>query len=323
MFKYVFNHNKRFSIWFIVVLLCWSIEVVVTQYIFKFIGFVIDYGLNYKGTPYQGALSFLFDGRFGEYGSKQLIITLSIAIVLFVLIAYSFSIISGIIKTKVGNSSANIYRWQIYNKTHGKKLNMSSGDYLVFLHEDIYKPGNLFISTYTSIVVYVIGIAYSIIMLGDISPYLIITPVAFMPLLIWYFLKYRKKSYQVNQKYREIDGKLRNSVANSVCSQDQNNLDNFESVNSNHSTERKSYSMFSNKYGTILSAIRITIYIISCIIAGFLAIYGKILIGEYLIFIAFVNTIFTKLIALLNSIVSINAAAPRVKIVQEFMAEVQ
>ena len=307
---------------FILVIFLWSLEIIFIQYSFKFIGFAIDYGLNYQGEPYQGVFAFLFDGRFGGYGSKQLLLAICVCLLLSILLAYTCSVLENMLKTKIGNWAANRYRWEIYHKVRGKKLNMSSGDYLVFLHEDIYKPGNVFISMYPSILVYIISIVYSIIMLGNISPYLIITPVVAIPLLIWYFFQYRKLTYGVNSDYRKADGKLRDSVAQAIASEDGQKLDNFVLANAQFAQSRKHLSMFSNKYNTILSAIRIAIYLVSCIVAGVLVIHGKILIGEYLIFTSFVNTIFSKLIALLSSFVSINSAAPRIRLVQNFIKEV-
>jgi len=192
---------------------------------------------------------------------------------------------------------------------------------LVFLHEDIYKPGTLFISTYTGVIVNTITIIYSIIMLGDISPYLIITPVVAMPFLIWCFVKYRKATYVQNQLYREADGKMRNSVATTIACSDDGVVEEFKHNNNEYTNKRIQIGLFNNKYSTIFSAIRIAIYVVSCVVAGVLVINGQILIGEYLIFTAFVSTIFSQLTSLLSTFVNINAIAPRVQIVQNVMEE--
>ena len=322
MTGYIFKRNKDYWWAFALIIFLWSMIIISIQYSYKFMGFIIDYGLNYQGVPYSGAFVFLFDGNFGEYGSKELIITLCICLFISILIAYIFTILCNLIKTRVSQRAANRYRWQIYENVRGKKMDMSSGNYLIFLNEDIYKPGDLYLNNYTGIVVYIIGMVYSIVMLGNISPYLIITPIVSMPPLIWFFLKYHKATYGVNKEYREVDGELRNSIAQALCSESDDKLEQFNKTNEKHNKIRKWYSLFSNKYGTILSSFRLSIYLISCVVAGLLVINGKILIGEYLIFISFVNTIFTKFVDLLNTIVGINSSAPRVNKVRTFIKEV-
>ena len=59
-----------------IIMLTSAISTIMANYIYKFIGFVIDYGLNYTGQEYSGEMSFLFSGKLGEYGSLKLIITL-------------------------------------------------------------------------------------------------------------------------------------------------------------------------------------------------------------------------------------------------------
>ena len=78
MTKYVFNRCKKYTWLLLLITLIWTTSTMASQYIYKFIGFAIDYGLNYQGKPYTGEFSFLFNGHFGEYGTLSLILTLAI-----------------------------------------------------------------------------------------------------------------------------------------------------------------------------------------------------------------------------------------------------
>ena len=87
MIKYVFNRCKS-SLWLVIIIMFLStISSILGNYIYKFIGFVIDYGLNYK-SGHSSELSFLFSGKFGDYGSIQLIITLVVCMGLSALFSY-------------------------------------------------------------------------------------------------------------------------------------------------------------------------------------------------------------------------------------------
>ena len=57
----------------------------------------------------------------------------------------------------------------------------------------------------------------------------------------------------------------------------------------------------------------------SCTVAGILAIQGKILIGEYLVFTAFINTIYSQLLSFINYIISIRSSQPRIEKVKNLM----
>ena len=66
-------------------------------------------------------------------------------------------------------------------------------------------------------------------------------------------------------------------------------------------------------YTVILNSLKLVIYIVSCTVAGVLAIYGKILIGEYLIFTAFINTIYTQIMSFITNVINIRSVQPRVE----------
>ena len=154
-------------------------------------------------------------------------------------------------------------------------------------------------------------------MLGSISPYLLITPLALTPVLIFFAVKYHKASYIENSEYRSIDAELKESVRSATSSLDNEKFSFFKSINRKHTQERKKLSYLSNKYTMILNIIKVMIYIISCTVAGILAINGKMLIGEYLIFTAFINTIYTQILAFINYLISMKSAQPRIERVQQ------
>ena len=305
----------------LLVVLLGVVHTVLGNYIYKFIGFVIDYCLNYTGQPYQGELSFLFSGKFGAYGSLQLVITLAVCIVLCGLISYVAILVSCYIQKRGQNWIANKYRMEIFKKSKGRKLPYSSGDLIVLLHEDIYEVGNIFISYYSSIVSSIMSIVYTIFMLNSISPYLLITPIALTPFLVYFSIKYHKATYKQNKIYRKVDGELKDSISAITASQDEVEYKTFKKLNNRHTQERKQLSHVSNKYSTILNIIKILIYLISCTVAGVLAINGQILIGEYLIFSTFINTIYSQIITLINNCISIRSAQPRVENVKSLMEE--
>ena len=298
-----------------------AISTIMANYIYKFIGFVIDYGLNYTGQEYSGEMSFLFSGKLGEYGSLKLIITLCIGMVLSGLISYVSILVSWYLQKRGYYYIANEYRKDIFHKTMGKKLPYSKGDMIAILNEDIYEVATIFTSYYPNIISSVLSIGYTIFMLNTISPYLLITPIALTPILIYFSIKYHKETYKEYQAYRNVDAELKESMNTAIGSMSNDKYDEFLKANEIHTNHRKRVSLVGNKYSTILNVVKISIYIISCTVAGVLAIKGKILIGEYLIFTTFINTIYTQIISLITNFISVRSSQPRVEKVKTFMEE--
>lgn len=321
MTRYIINRCKKSTWVMLLVIILGAVTTIMGNYIYKFVGLVIDYGLNYTGKKYEGELAFLFNGKHGDYGTIQLIITLSIGMIICGLISYITVLLSCYVQKRGQNYIANQYRKEIFHKTKGKKLPLTSGDMMVLLHEDIYEVPNAFISYYPNIIASVFSIAYTIFMLNSISPYLLITPIVLTPVLIYVSLKYHKATYKENQFYRAIDGELKDTITKSTATNSQANFNKFKQLNEDHTKQRQQVSLVSNKYSTLLNIIKIMIYIISCTVAGILAIKGKILIGEYLIFTTFINTIYTQIISLINNFISIRSAQPRVEKVKKLMEE--
>jgi len=291
-----------------------------TQYIYKFTGFMIDYGLNFTGETYtEGTFSFLFDGAFGEYGSLTLIMYLAICMVLFALISYVLGYFSSYVQMKGQYAINNAYRKEIFMKAKRKKLPYSSGDMQVILQEDVGRPSAIFICYIPTIVSTLYGIVFTFMMLNSISSYLMITPIVMSPLLIIYSIKYHKATYKENLLYRSVDGELRETITRVTASKQQSEYSSFRDVNSRHTTERKQLSNVSNNYNIILNSIKLLIYIISCTVAGILAIKGEILIGEYLIFTTYINTIYSHILTLINNVITIKSCQPRIEKVRELM----
>ena len=319
IFWYVVNRNKKWLWALMLIVFLGALETILLQVLYKFVGFTIDYGLGYNGTPYKGIWSFLFGGTFGDYGTLQLVTTLAIAIVLCALIAYTSNLLSNFTQCVVGQKLANIYRWEIFTKTKGKKLKMSCGDYLVFLQEDIYKPGNVFVTNFSGIIVNVISIIISCLMLGEISPILLIAPLCSLPAIAIFGTMYRKAIFKAHHGFRSVDGKLRQTIADIFEADNRKKVDTFDKLNVNHTRKRKILSSVSNKYETILNAIKFAIYIISCTIAGLLVIHGKILIGEYIIFTGFISTIFSQMLSIVSKTADFKAQCARINRVKAFM----
>lgn len=322
MTKYIISRCKKITWLVVIIMLTSAISTIMANYIYKFIGFVIDYGINYTGDSYSGELAFLFSGKFGDYGTLNLIITMCIGMVISALISYASILVSWYLQKRGYYHIANNYRKEIFTKTMGKKLPYSKGDKIAILNEDIYEVATIFTSYYPNIISNVLSIAYTIFMLNTISPYLLITPIALTPILIYFSVKYHKETYKEYQKYRAVDAELKESINVSLGTNSTEKYTEFEKINNLHLFQRKRVSLVSNKYTTILNVIKIAIYIISCTVAGVLAINGKVLIGEYLIFTTFVNTIYTQIIALINNFISVRASQPRVEKVKTFMEEI-
>ena len=320
MLKYIINRCKNYTWVMLLVVLLGALSTMATQYIYKFTGYLIDYGLNYTGVNYEGgALDFLFTGKFGEYGSLKLMITLAICMVLCALLSYILGYLSSLVQMKGQYALANGYRKEIFKKSKGKKFPYSNGDMLVVLQEDVSQPGTIFVSHLSGIISTAYGIVFTFFMLSSISPYLLITPIAISPLLIFYAIKYHKATYKENQLYRNVDGELRETISRITATKLQSEYSTFRDVNGRHTKERKQLSHVSNNYNIILNIIKLSIYIISCTVAGILAIRGDILIGEYLIFTTFINTIYTQILSLINYFITIRSAQPRVEKVRELL----
>lgn len=290
-----------------------------TQMVYKFMGFIIDYGLNYKGKQYSGILSFLFSGKYGEYGSKRITITLCICLVVIAVVMAIFTYLQPYLTMKFQYYYSHKLRKEVFNEIKGKKAPYSSGSMINIYLDDLYQHANVLFSIIPSLIVTVGTTIFCMSLLSGISPYLLIAPIGLSPLLIYFSVKYHKEIYQRNVDYREIDGDLKNSVDEALFTNDANKYSDFLKVNKEHLNERKIISKVPNKYNVILNSVKVGIYIISCTIAGVLAIKGKILIGEYLIFTTFVNTIYTQILSFISNVISIRANKPKLEKVEKIL----
>ena len=127
MTKYVLNRCKKATWLVVIIMLTSAISTIMANYIYKFIGFVIDYGLNYTGKENTGEMGFLFSGKFGDYGSLQLIIAICVCMVISALVSYVAILISWYLQKRGYYYIANGYRKDIFNATKGKKLAHRSG----------------------------------------------------------------------------------------------------------------------------------------------------------------------------------------------------
>lgn len=289
------------------------------QMVYKFIGYIIDYGLNYNGKGYSGVLSFLFSGKFGDYGSKKLTISLCVSLIIIVFLKTIFAYLQPYLQMKFQYGFSHKLRKAVFYEIKGKKSPYSSGSMINLYLDDLYQHGNVLFSIIPSIIVTVGTTAFCLSLLGDISPYLLIAPISLSPLLIYFSVKYHKEIYQRNVDYREIDGDLKNSVDASLFTDDKEKYNEFLKINKEHLKERKVISNVPNKYNVILNSVKVGIYIISCTIAGVLAIKGKVLIGEYLIFTTFVNTIYTQILSFISNVISIRANKPKLEKVEKIL----
>lgn len=319
MFKFIFKNCKSYTWVSILVLFLGVLSSVAGQYIYKMAGYIIDYGLNFTGETHTGEFAFLFDGTFGDYGTVKLVISLGIVLVLSGLLSYLCGYLSSYVQMIFQYRIANGLRRKLYFKVQREKIDIANGDYLNILFDDIYNPGNLWITYYTGVITNFGTIVFCLLMLNSISPYLLITPIAMSPLLIYLALKYNKASYKKNAEFREVDGDLKSSIDKTTCTNSMDEFNNFTIVNQKHTSERKMLSLVGNKYGSLMNFVKILIYIVSCTVAGVLAINGQILIGEYLIFTSFINTIYSQIIAVINNLITIKSSQPKVEKVKNIL----
>lgn len=290
-----------------------------TQMYYKFVGYTIDYGLNYVGKKYSGVLGFLFNGNFGEYGSLKLTISLVVFTCFFLIIEAFLKYFLQYIQLKAQYKGSHYIRKDIFYKIKNKKAPYSVGSMINIHIDDVYQHGNVYFYQIPGIIDTIVAIVFCVLLLNQISPLLLIAPVGLSPLLIFFSIKYHHEIYDKNLSYREVDGELKEAVDETLFSNDKEKYENFKKINLTHKNERKTISLVPNKYTLILNFIKILIYIISCTIAGILAIKGKVLIGEYLIFTKFINTIYTKIINLINYFINIQATLPKLQKIDKIL----
>ncbi|MCQ2564323.1 MAG: hypothetical protein MJ152_00440 [Clostridia bacterium] len=319
MLKFVFEICKRDWWKLILVILISVVSALCSQYVFSFIGYVIDYGINFVGKTYSGPWSFIFSGYFGEYGTIKLTITLAICSAIFAIANYLLNYWNSYFTTAQSQVIANRVRISTYYQLKNKKLPYSVGDFLVIFQEDIYNIGSIYLSVIPNIIVAIVTTGFCLYMLGSINPYLLITPIVLSPAIVVLGILYHKATYKANKAFRDVDGELKETVNQAIGTESKDAYNQFEKQNELHTKNRKDVALVGQKYSLWLNLVKIAIYIISCTIAGILTINGSILIGEYLIFIAFVNTIFSQILSFIDIIASIKSTKPRIEKVQKLM----
>lgn len=270
---------------------------------------IIDCGLNFQPDQDISATGFfkwLISGVFGDRGTLQLIIYLSIFFTATILISDLSKNLLAYFQAKYRVKVRERLIRKSYNKFCSCNSSISNSEALNLIKDDITGVGEVSYTNIPSIILDVVTMILAITTLSNINYLLLIVPILAAPPLLYYSIVYIKKLYQAQLTVREQKVQLNETTKENIEGIKSIKLFNisylskqrFKKKNTKYVTALIEKNQLSNTYSLIFNIIKKTAYIISIVVGGILAIYRYISIGEFLTFTTFV-------VSLLDSITSI------------------
>lgn len=289
----------------------------------KLVGLIVDFGLDYKGEPLQGfnPFAFMLDGRFGDGGSLELLVSLSVAFVVLLFV-----------KHLVVYARNNILQWQgmLFNKQlrfaamrkmFQRNATLSPGSTYTHLNNDTVNIKELFVSLIPSVVDNFTIVAIGFVLVAAINPYLIFVPLVALPIIVTVVVFYMKEAKSITKRTRQsiIDiNYITNENLSNINLVKQFGREDYEnSVFRGYNRRLKEVYTGQNrvltKYGLIFNCIRAAAYVAAVALGSLLVIRNVITIGNFVEIVTYIylildgiNNFMTQLFTIMQQLASGN-----------------
>ena len=281
-------------------------------------GIFIDYIIITGNVTEEsgGIFHFLLNGKYGNVHTLQLFFVVAVIYMALVLIRIVAIYLRDLLQEKVGMQVETTLRHKSYEKLmeldSATIADYNSGELLQILNNDTNVLRGLFSIWIPYIGDAIFALLVIVILLANLSPFLVIIPIVLMPLFVAtirnFNIKARENFQSIRSKSSEMNLKTQENVAgvriirsftNEKLEAEKLNKTNLDFYNA-----RLKQVNLSAKFGLTFNSIRQITYISTIIIGTFLAIRGYLTIGYILTAASYVTQIMTHVTNLSNFILN-------------------
>ena len=268
----------------------------------KITALIVDYGLTFSGeVANSGSNPFLFlvDGRFGERGSAQLLTALLVAFVLLMLLKHVCQYFRNFNGQRYGMLFNKELRFAAVRKLLKKNMAVSAGATFTYMNNDTVNLKMLYCIYLPYLLDSVLIFVLAFVLLAGVNPLLMIAPAVFTPFLVLCSLSYIRDGQRVTNRTRTCFIDLTNALQENftniglVKQYGREELEDsiFRGYNRRHKLAGIKQSRVQTKYVYLFNVLRALTYVSSLAVGSWLAIQGRISVGNFLELITYVYLI--------------------------------
>lgn len=308
-------YKKHLKITFLCLLL-FQILTVLGLYFYKFNQLIVDYVLmrGEGASGEEGIFNFLIDGRFGAYGTAELLLAVCVTFALFLLVRHICVYLNLYLLHLNGVNFEGDLRRMTMRKLLDQSSNVlnkyNTGELLTILNFDCIQFKDMFAIAIPNVLNYVLLYVYCFFFLFAIHPLLVIPAVAITPLIFFVAHRYVRAAHKVNEKIRDANSDLNMCVQENInavrvvrsFAAEDTELGKFDEKNKKTRDAYFENADVVTRFRIAFDAMRWLVYLSSIALGAYLATVGKITIGDFSAFISYVMILMNSIIIVVDAL---------------------
>lgn len=297
--------------------------------------FIIDGIINYNGTAPKntGVFSFLCSGIFGDFGTMNLLINTSILFVSIAMLRSTIFYIRNVSYVEGGFTMERNLRHDTYEKmlkmSNSSLSKYNTGEMLTVMHNDIVSFKELYTGTLLAFSISVYRILYDIVMLINISAYMLLVPIILAPLFIIVMRKYLRAAKKVSQNIRDRNSDLNLTVTEDInairliraYTNEEYETNKFRKRNEAVKDSYLDHTVTISKYNAIFNALRQAAYVGAIALCTYFIVSGSLLAGSLVACTSYVMMIMSDITSLNSNSFVFQQYMVSVEKINKFMDE--
>lgn len=275
---------------------------------------IVDYVLNYEGqAPDTGSIfGWLLNGRFGAPATMELFFSIAVVYGSLVLLRSVLLYIRNNLFIRNGINLESRLRRETYIKLVSQSsliLNKyNTGDLLTILNSDIVAFKELFAYTLLCIFDAIFMLTVSVILLGQLSWYLVILPLCVAPFLVVTLRRFLKAARMISSKIRDCNADMNMVVSENInavrlvrsFANEELEMKKFDQRNENTRNTYFQHADIISRYNVYFNTMRQVAYVGSVLIGTLLVLTGHMRVGILVACSSYVMTIMDDITQLNN-----------------------
>ncbi len=279
-------------------------------------GILIDFVI--KDSPVTessgGVFHFLLTGRYGEVHSFRLFFTIAIVYTIFMFMRIGLIYIRDILQEYVGLDVETKLRYATYKKLMELDSqtisDYNSGELLQILNADTIMYKEFFAHRIPYFIDSIFILGMSVVFLSRINISFIVIPIILLPFLAATVLNFRKKARDNFKKIRKASSEMNLTVQENIAAvriirsftNEEAEKEKFGKVNLNFLNTNFDQIKLSSRFDLTCNTLRQIAYVGTLVIGAYLAIKGKMSVGNILASASYVMMVMSQITSLNNHI---------------------
>ncbi len=275
---------------------------------------IVDYVLNYQGQEPDtgGMFGWLLNGQFGAPATMELFLSIAAVYGSMVLLRSALLYLRNNLFIRNGINMESRLRRETYVKLVSQSsliLNKyNTGDLLTILNSDIVAFKELFAFTLLCIFDAVFQLVVAVVLLGQLSWYLVILPLCIAPFLIFTLRRFLRAARMISSQIRDCNADMNMVVSENInavrlvrsFANEELEMKKFDQRNENTKNTYFRHADIISRYNVYFNTMRQVAYVGSVLIGTLLVLSGHMQVGILVACSSYVMTIMDNITQLNN-----------------------